>query len=191
MSTHYLLPCQCGKKTEIDSSQAGLSVRCACGTELAVPTMRGLATLERVESAPQDEPVEAGPAWGAQQGLIFLGSAIVVVAALGAFCFWWFRMPQPLVLDPNYKEAHRATIDQVWQTAPEQLILVWQDFRTGIEKEPLEQMLDRYDDLVAEVLGWEKVFAGLGAVGLVLVVVGLFMRAGPPARALTPARVAQ
>ncbi|HEV3338897.1 MAG TPA: hypothetical protein VG125_01025 [Pirellulales bacterium] len=191
MPTHYLLPCPCGKKTEIDSSQAGLSVRCACGAELAVPTMRGLAALQRVESEPRDVPSEPARDWGAQQGLIFLGSTIVVVAALGAFGFWWFKMPQPLTVDVNYKENHRAFIDQVWQQSPEELIPIWQDFRDGIEKEQIEKMLDRYDALVAEVLGWEKVCAGVGAVGLVLVAVGLFTRAGPPARTLTPARVAQ
>jgi hypothetical protein len=191
MSTHYLLPCPCGKKNEIDSSQAGLSVRCACGADLAVPTMRGLAALERVENAPRDEPAELGPTWGAEQGMIFLGSTILIVAALGAFGFWWFKMPEPLRLDANYKESHRAIIDQVSQESPEKLILIWQDFRTGIEQQRMEEMLDHYEALTDEVLGWEKVFAGVGAVGLILVVVGLCLRAAPPARSLAPAGVAR
>ena len=43
----YLLPCQCGQKLPVDASQAGLRVRCACGAEPQVPTLRGLAALER------------------------------------------------------------------------------------------------------------------------------------------------
>jgi hypothetical protein len=187
MSTHYLLPCQCGKKTEIDSSQSGLTIRCACGAELVVPAMRGLAALERIEAAPRDVVSEPGPSWGAQQGLVFLGSTIVVVAALGAFAIWWIKMPEPLTLNENYQEANRAIIDQ---QAPEALIVIWQDARHGIEQAPAEEMLDHYDQLVAEVLTWEMIWGGVGAVGLVVAVVGLFMGVGRPAAALTPARAA-
>jgi hypothetical protein len=187
MPTHYLLPCQCGKKTEIDSSQSGLTIRCACGTELTVPAMRGLAALERLEAAPRAVVSEPGPSWGAQQGFVFLGSTIVVVAALAAFAIWWFRMPEPLALNENYQETNRAIIDQ---QPPDALIVIWQDARNGIEQRQGEEMLDHLDRVIAEVLGWEMIFGAIGAVGLVLVLIGLFMRVGRPAATLTPARAA-
>jgi hypothetical protein len=189
MPTHYLLPCQCGKKTEVDSSQSGLNVRCACGTELAVPAMRGLSALERVEVAPQAVTSEPGPSWGTHQAMAFLGSTIVVVAALAAFGIWWFRMPEPpFTLLENYQESNRAIIDQ---QPPETLILIWEDFKTGIEKPQAEAVLDHYDAAIAEVLGWEAVIGSIGAVGLVLVMVGLFMGASKPAGTLASARAAE
>lgn len=187
MPTHYLLPCQCGKKTEIDSSQSGLTVRCSCGTGLTVPPMRGLSVLERVEAAPREVISEPAPSWGAGQAVMFLGSTILVIAALAAFCVWWFRMPEPLTLIDNYQETNRAFIDQ---QPPDALIAMWQDYRNGVEQRPAEEMLDRYDRVVAEVLAWEMICGGVGAGGLVLVVIGLFMQAGRPASALTPARAA-
>ncbi|HWB12609.1 MAG TPA: hypothetical protein VG826_25510 [Pirellulales bacterium] len=188
MPTHYLLPCQCGKKTEVDSSQSGLSVNCACGAQLAVPTMRGLAALERVDAAPREVASEPGPTWGAGQGLAFLGSTVVIAAALVAFGVWFKMMPEPLTLADNYSEINRAMIDQ---QPPETLIMIWEDCKAGIEQPQMEAMLDRYDAVVAEVLAWEAVIGSVAAVGLVLVAVGLFMGASKGAGALTPARAAQ
>jgi hypothetical protein len=188
MPVNYLLPCQCGKKTEIDSSQAGLSVRCACGAELVVPTMRGLAALERVEAAPRDLPLQSEAAWGARQGLRFLGSTIVVVAALAALGIWWARMPQAPTLLEGYQEQNRGFVDQ---QDLEALMLIWRDLRGGIEHPGAEAYLDKYDSAVAEVLGWEMVIAAFGAVGLVLLVTGLLLRPGTPARPPAAARAMQ
>lgn len=188
MPSNYLLPCQCGKKTQVDSSQAGLNVRCACGAELTVPTMRGLAALERVEAAPRATAAEPAANWETRQGIVFLGSTIALITALAAFCVWWFRMPEPVTLQEGYQENNRAFLDQ---HPPEELIDVWHNLREGIEQAPMEMALDRYDRIVAEVLGWEYVLAGVGALGLVLVAIGLAIRPGRRVPAPASARVAQ
>ena len=174
MATNYLLPCQCGKKTEVDSSQAGLSVRCQCGTELAVPTMRGLASLERVETAPRAAAPPLAAAWGPRQGMIFFGSTVLVVAALAAFFFWW-QMPNPPMLNENYQEFNRAFIDQ---RSPEELFDIWHDLQTGIAQPMWETQLDAYDRTIGEQMQREMVAGGLAAVGLIIVVIGLMIRPG-------------
>ncbi len=81
--TLYYLPCSCGKKIEVDAGQAGLSVRCQCGADLTVPTMRGLKQLEPVEAPSEVVAAETQQAnWGARQGVVFLG----LVVLLGACC---------------------------------------------------------------------------------------------------------
>ena len=42
---NYLLPCSCGRDVSVSVSMAGQTVRCECGTELEVPTLRGLRQL--------------------------------------------------------------------------------------------------------------------------------------------------
>lgn len=177
MATNYLLPCTCGKKIEVDSGQAGLNVRCACGAELSVPTMRGLAALERVEAAPRASAAAPASTWGPRQGLMFLGSAVLVAAALAAFYFWW-RMPPAPSLDPQYQEFNRAFIDE---KSPEELMEFWQECRAGIAQPMWEMQLDAYDQIVEVLMQWEMLIGGVAALGLVLIIIGLSIR---PKRAL-------
>src|SRR5487761_1267231 len=169
MSFHYLLPCQCGQKTAVDSSQAGLSVRCRCGASLAVPAMRGLAKLERVESASQAAAAQPAGAWGARQRLIFSGSIILVFGALGALGVWW-TLPEAPSLNESYQEFNRAFIDQ---QSPEELLEKWQDYRTGIEQPMWESVLNRYERIFRERVEWALVAGGVAAAGLVLMAIGL------------------
>jgi hypothetical protein len=182
----YLLPCQCGKKAEVDASQAGLSVRCACGAQLAVPTMRGLSGLERIEAAPRALPSQPATAWGARQGLIFLGSIILGVAVLAAAGIWWFAMPTPISLKVNYQQEIRAEIDQ---HSPEDLMHLWQHLRGGVEEPAHETMITNYEAMVSHVLAWEGVIGGFGAIGLVLLIIGILQRPRTAATIRTPAAV--
>jgi hypothetical protein len=183
MPTTYLLPCQCGKKNQIDSSQAGLSVRCECGAQLAVPTMRGLSVLERVDTAPRTTSSQPAPAWGARQGLIFLGSTIIVLSALAALGLWWIRMPTPFTLHENYQEEIQIQIDQ---RSPEELMQLWQHLRGGIEEASAEMVVSNYEARVADVIASEMVAGGFAAVGLLLVLIGLVQR--PRQAAITRSR---
>src|ERR1041384_5370156 len=88
LSVKSLLPCSCGKKIEIEISQAGLLVDCpACGRQVQAPTMRGFRELERVE-LPETSAARGGE-WGTRQGLIFLGLTILAIGLLGAGYVWW------------------------------------------------------------------------------------------------------
>jgi hypothetical protein len=172
MGTHYLLPCQCGKKSEIDSNQAGLTVRCACGAELTVPAMRGLASLERVDRAPAPSQAAAATTWGARQGMMFLGGAMAVIAAAAALIFWaqFFEMP---TLKPDYQEINREHNEEL---SLEDSFIHWRErLQTGVEQPEIETGIAMVEQHNEGVMQWEYVCGGFAALGLLLVVVGLLL----------------
>lgn len=183
MPTTYLLPCQCGKKNEVDSNQAGLSVRCECGTQLAVPAMRGLSALERVETAAPTVSSKPTAAWGIRQGFIFLGSTIMVLSALAALGLWLVT-PTPPSLRETYQEEIRSEIDR---RTPEQVMELWEHLRLGIEDQGWEMMWSNYEALMADMIASELVAGGFAAIGLLLVLIGLLQRPRQAAIARSPA----
>lgn len=178
MPTNYLLPCTCGKKTQVGANQAGLTVRCACGAELTVPAMRGLTALERVEAVTTAESSQpaATTTWGARQGLMFLGGVIVLGAALAALAIRFLLVPSPISLKENYREHSREMINSM---PAEDLIAKWNDFRNGIELPQYEQIIEGYERVVDERMLWIKIAGGFGGFGLLLMILGLLIPAKP------------
>ena len=121
----YLLPCKCGQNIEVDAGQSGLTVTCACGATLEVPTMRGLSTLAVAESSSSGEDGAAPEAaWGPGQGLLFLGTLATIcgVIALGLVLRtkpqWMVRSDQIAV------QVERLSTAELWER--------WHDLRKGI-----------------------------------------------------------
>jgi hypothetical protein len=176
MKTLYLLPCSCGKKIEVDGGQAGLTARCSCGAEMPVPTMRGLATLERVE--PRASPSEpSGSNWGTRQGIIFLGLVIIFAASIGG-AFTWYTTPRekPELVD-DFREIDRGLVDQL---TLEELWEEWHHYQT-----PLDERGEV--PYMAAFLYWEaeggrklKIWGGVLVFGLLITVLGLCVK--PPGR---------
>jgi len=110
----YLLPCPCGQKLPVDASQAGLHVRCTCGTELHVPTLRDLKVLERA-SAGGSRTTGAGATgaqagtWGPKQAVAFLGLSMVTVAVTAAAVLW-LTYPKPPVYPRAVVEEYLNTL---------------------------------------------------------------------------------
>jgi hypothetical protein len=123
--TKYLLPCQCGQNVEVDAGQAGLTVSCACGAALEVPTMRGLAALAVVETAqPSETSAGSDAAWGPGQALQFLG-AIATICGVLALGLVLRTRPQWIVHSEQISVAvDRLTTAQLWER--------WQDLRKGL-----------------------------------------------------------
>ncbi|HEV3023910.1 MAG TPA: hypothetical protein VGX76_15650, partial [Pirellulales bacterium] len=170
----YLLPCTCGKKIEVDAGQAGLSVRCSCGADVPVPTMRGLALLERTE--PRILPSE-GPStdWGRRQGLIFLGLVIMLAASLGGLYVWWVRP----ILRPWTDEAGAMVRAPVVELNLEKSWELWKQLRQGPDAQHnIGGGMEEF--LMAERRSWVwlEVLGGVLLVGAVVVVAGLFTRKG-------------
>ena len=174
MSTHYLLPCACGKKTEIDAGQAGLNVRCDCGAQLAVPTMRGLSQLERVESpSAQGRGETQQSSWGARQGVIFLG-AVILLGALFPVAYQLYYYPQrPQLFRTDFKELNAQEIEQA--TLP-QTFELWRELKLGFEQQGEHPQMQMY--IMMEKQAREKLIAtgAVAAVGLLLIIVGLFIK---------------
>lgn len=89
----YLLPCSCGEQSIVSTAQAGGTIRCACGAELHVPTMRGLRELE-----PLERTSAAGPAatWDDQHRVAFL-LALGAVTCLAVAIYLWSSLPAAIV----------------------------------------------------------------------------------------------
>jgi hypothetical protein len=126
MKTVFILPCSCGEKLSVDKSQAGLSLRCHCGADVAVPTLRGFAKLEQST----DVAETAKPEWGLRQGMLFLGSVICVLALVATVGLWLTqpRLP-PQHLDA-FLEAAGSTADLDTMSSPE-IMQIWKDAKQG------------------------------------------------------------
>ncbi|HEX7450492.1 MAG TPA: hypothetical protein VF306_23230 [Pirellulales bacterium] len=179
MKTSYLLPCQCGKKIEVDANQSGLPVRCQCGAEHAVPTLRGLASLERAAppaSAAAGASAGGGsrPGWGLRQGLVFLG-LVIIAGSLLMWLFLWSGMPEPITLKDNYRELNREYIEHL---TPETLLAEWDRYRKDIAEPELAQGMELYQAFESNYYHSLSIVAIVAAVGIVLIVIGLCIR--PP-----------
>jgi hypothetical protein len=91
MSESYLLNCECGKRTPVGPSQAGRTVRCACGATLDVPALRALRRLPVADAAAAEEQ----PAWSLRQQLWVVGAMFILTAAILGGILRWKRPPSP------------------------------------------------------------------------------------------------
>ena len=183
----YLLPCACGDKREVDQTQAGLTVRCHCGAELVVPTMRGLAKLERAT------PGVTVPArtWNRRKGVLFLGACITLVS-LAVLAFLRTRAPvdpQPYInrgfeIAGSTADLDRASTKDLWE--------LWSLLRSGPDAHPAEKsptiarlmlagheatfMRPIYQQLSAAHRQRMGVALVAAAIGAVILVVGFLMR---------------
>lgn len=76
MSAVFFLPCPCGAKVRVSRAQAGQTVGCGCGKEIAVPTIRGFASLEIAE-----EKVDPGLAWSPLRGMLLVAGFLLILAS--------------------------------------------------------------------------------------------------------------
>jgi hypothetical protein len=122
---HYLLPCECGRKLDITTAQAGERLPCACGRTVEAPTLRGFESLEQVAgpSAPVRKP------WGARQGLAFLGASMIVAAVVGLGLLFLWRPP---TLEQMVMEARRPELLDVDTITPAGAWLRWDMIRQGL-----------------------------------------------------------
>jgi hypothetical protein len=90
----YLLPCSCGEQSVVSTAQAGGTIRCACGAELQVPTMRGLRELEPLE--PHSAAAGRAVTWDDQHRVAFL-LALGALTCLGVAIYLWTLLPAPVV----------------------------------------------------------------------------------------------
>lgn len=117
MRVKYLLPCSCGQKIAVESSQAGQSILCSCGKSMEVPTMKGLRQLEQyVDTA--NEPKATSSFGGSAIGIALLG--FVILGAGAGFMTWMHFTQRPILIDMDYMSP--------WDTW-----LMWQSLREGVQ----------------------------------------------------------
>jgi hypothetical protein len=112
----YLLACPgCGSKIAVQAGQAGQRVQCTCGQTPEVPSVRHLRELEQVDD---EGPVHA--VWTSRQGMLFLGVAVLVVAAGIAGAIVAFRPAVPEGEALTLKIDHEAIKKEVNALTPAQ-----------------------------------------------------------------------
>jgi Alpha-aminoadipate carrier protein LysW-like, globular domain len=160
----YLLPCPaCGNKLSVVTGQAGQLVRCDCGADLEVPTIRGLRELEQVS----DDAVSFSR-WTTRHGVAFLG-LLILAGALAFSLYLHLRAP---VFDPTGYES------QVQAASPEQS---WEHWTGNLRYGPRMRIRQSEHDAIVRraekdkyVERWEWVGYGVAALGLVIALAGWF-----------------
>ena len=123
----YLLPCPCGRRTAVSTAQAGETIRCACGVDMQVPTLRGMRALEPAEAAGGRR--HAG-VWDDRHRAAFvmvLGS----LACLGAAVYLWATLP-PRPTVPSTKEVSERLNDG----PPAQSLQIYAEMQQGLGQPP-------------------------------------------------------
>jgi len=166
VATNYYLPCSCGNKQEVGARLAGQSIRCDCGLELHVPTLRGLRELEPADSA--GENLTAAPAWGLGQGIAFVAGMTLSVGAVVAIVVFLRQMSgleiaeKPAMENVHYNEDFSTM-------SPEDSLLAWE----FLSSNPLPGSRStpaflKYRGEVAKFKNYMAISGALLAVGAVL-----------------------
>ncbi len=119
----YLLPCECGEHTIVSTAQAGETVRCVCGNELQVPTMRGLQELEPLERATAGDA--KAESWDDRHRVAFL-LVLGALTCVGVAIYLWASLPAQIVQPTN--EEFNVAVDAA---APGELMLIHKEAATG------------------------------------------------------------
>ncbi len=134
----YLLSCECGHDHVVSKSQAGQDIKCSCGKNLLVPTLRGLVKLPLAQNAPvqaqtkratdsHNKDPDHSTGWQGWRGpTIALISAVFMIATISGA---WYAL-QRFGIDTSYTadveiEAGAELLDAY---DPNQLSLVWESF---------------------------------------------------------------
>lgn len=146
--TKYLLPCSCGEKIAIESTQAGQTIRCSCGKNLEVPTMQGVRQLEQYAEI-ADQSATPSSIGGAAIGVALLG--LILLLAGGGVNLWAYYTQRPVMPDVDLMSP--------WDTWP-----MWQNLREGVRMpEYVESPYHKF----------KKIYDQYMTVGYVIIAVGI------------------
>jgi hypothetical protein len=184
MPTKYLLPCDCGKKLEVESTESGLTKACECGALLVVPKLRELTKLEKVAVADA-----AYRAWGGRQRGVVLGAVLAVLGfGFGLYASLFIgqnareyqvagKMPPAMVIEDD---AAPATVLREFQLMQ----------RQGLAAAPVE-VVEKYQRQRRVKFWWMLLGFGTGVVGLAVIGLTLAFAGGSPsAKRQPPGKVA-
>lgn len=173
MKKKYLLPCTCGQELEVETAQAGLSLKCSCGAEVQVPTLAGIRKLR--ESAAQTTTPSRYGSWGPRQAMVFLGTMLAALALAAAAIVFATTPPMELEVVVD-RDANQRQFDEL--TAA-QTIDWWNTLSQGPDIGPEIFNFDQHRAFVLQRRRWVGVLAALAIGGLIMAVSGLFVRSAP------------
>jgi hypothetical protein len=181
MSESYLLECKCGTRTAVNPSQAGRTVRCACGAKVDVPALRSMRRLPIAEQA----DAEQQPAWNLRQRLWTIGAVLILLAiALGVYTQWIAPPPPDAavkdVLDRRLEQFKRQVEDYSISKAKEEFRKIDVEqlhaFANEVATSPYYEI---YREKSTVSSYWSIMAWSLAAAGLLLIASGHVLGAAP------------
>jgi hypothetical protein len=175
----YLLPCECGRKLPVATSQAGDTLTCECGRSLTAPKLRDLRQLEPTTDA---EPAKRRRlTWSHSQGILFsAGLVLVLLTGLVLLVTTYqrsFLYTEKPGIDPAQLDQYLAEIDR---NTPVQNFEVWQTevLQEGLQRE--EEPFFVAHRRIARMIRIIQIIAGVvGAVGLGMIAASFLARSKP------------
>ena len=163
----YLLPCQCGRKTPVDSTKAGRTIECECGANLEVPTMGGLKNLQRVVDAKRGG---SAATWGPRQRVLLVG-ILICVTGLGIAGFLWNGLPKP---PPHEQRIDELIPQHVENLSLMQTLQLWGYLERGLPEEMNPEDI-RYRKAHQTYIRLTGVALFITAVGVLVVIISLLL----------------
>lgn len=168
MPQKYLLPCSCGESILIELSQAGERIRCQCGNELEVPTMRHIRQLQRAaDTGPVAKPRKS---WPMMYGLLFAVGLATTVAGLAVAGYYQWGRSQLQTEETQWDDVEAAAraIDKLPADVAFDEWRKLRDFGLGAQTPP-EFVIHRHVSGI-----WLKiVWIGLGVAGIGLLIIAI------------------
>lgn len=162
----YLLPCQCGRKTPVDSTKAGRTIECECGAKLEVPTLGGLKNLERIVEA---KHVGSGATWGPRQGVLLTG-ILICITGLGIAGYFWYDRPLP----PPHEMRLELIPKHVESLSLMQTLALWGALERGLPEYSSREQQD-YHKARGAYYRRTGVALFIAAAGLLIMITSLFI----------------
>ncbi|HEY1601064.1 MAG TPA: hypothetical protein VGG64_15785 [Pirellulales bacterium] len=148
MKTEYLLPCACGETIVVDRSQAGLTARCRCGADIAIPTLRGLEQLQRY--TPTDEKTPS--VWGPRQATFFLGGLIAGLALVAMVGLWLTRPVFPQDKVASIMANEEKSVANIEQLSLLETFELWEREKNGGDTSPSPERIALFAKFQQEVI---------------------------------------
>jgi hypothetical protein len=177
----YLLPCACGREIVVEPRQAGESVRCRCGRDCAVPTLREVRSLRPAQASAATR-AQTDSTWGNPQRFLAAGVVVLLLAGIQAVILYrqlpaqFARLPTP--------EAEAQRVKKM--STVELKVYFHQVILPGIE---LPERAGNQSKRSMVYLGMASLSV-FGAIGLILAgigIAGIIRRRRAPVRKPTPA----
>ena len=163
----YLLPCTCGKKTVVSTARAGETIRCVCGTELHVPTMRRLGELELADVAAGGRSTRR-TIWEDRHRAAFL-LVLASIACLGVAAYLGLSMPE-LMTEAAESSGQDIGIGIAIESAsPAETLEFYEEMKRGLE-DPAIDPNEKPRQMMSWGIGLAIGLAALALAGAALVV---------------------
>ncbi|MBI3838225.1 MAG: hypothetical protein HY288_09875 [Planctomycetia bacterium] len=152
--SNFRLSCTCGQSVSVSASQAGQTVRCSCGAQLEVPTLRGLRELP-LSDAPADAKRPSN--WENRQRAIF-SLVLISLCALALGGYLWTKLPtiRPQATPEQIKDFFAAG-------KPAEVYDAFQELQKGLGNPALEVAEDQRNFMAAGI----EIALGIGVCGLI------------------------